>query len=93
MIISFNSKLDLAASLLSIIDAGLVSDIDLSDISSASIATIPSAIQRLPYLSSLVLSNASIGGKLPPELFLLGSLARLDVSNNQISGSIPHTIG
>jgi Leucine-rich repeat (LRR) protein len=47
------------------------------------------AVGELTHLERLNLSNNALHAELPPQLFGLRSLARLDLSRNRFSGAIP----
>ncbi|XP_030481510.2 receptor-like protein EIX2 [Cannabis sativa] len=68
-----------------------LSDLDIS-INSLT-GTIPLSISKITGLTTLVISNNKLSGKIPDFWNDLSFLYILDVSNNSLSGTIPSSIG
>jgi hypothetical protein len=55
--------------------------------------TVPKDLGSLRLLAGMKMSNNSLAGSLPDDLFVnLGTLSSVDLSNNDLTGTIPSTI-
>lgn len=54
---------------------------------------LPAALNQLPQLETLDLSNNKLGGAIPPEITSLGKLSYLRLAQNQYSGPLPDWLG